>query len=410
MSFLRNFSTWTSGTEVPENYLFWAGISSVSACLASRVWTRMGRFTIYPNVYIIFLGPPGNGKTVAKDLALKIVREVGGIKMSAEAQTKEALCKFMREECIQTYTYNGAVIPCTPISIYLTEFSHFLGPNSSHMLDFLTTIWDRTGDVYDARTKNKGDDILPSPYVNLLACTTPDWIRTYLKSDIITGGFSRRAIFVNEPANDDGKRIPRPEWTAEQTAARNAAIEYGRTLATLVGELAWSGPAVDFWDTWYTTRVIPQDPDTRGYHKSKPALLLKVATIVALSERPELRIDREHMETALAILDSTEATLSRVFQGIGRNELNGVASKLLDNIKDFGKRTEYELNGKHSAAVMLPEAVLKGMMFRDGTGSEYNEVISHLTAIGKIEKRGLPPRVAGQPTRVMILLRESGPV
>lgn len=397
--------TWVSGTEVPENYLFWSGISAVSATLASRVWTRMGRFTIYPNVYIIFLGPPGNGKTVAKDLALKVVRDVGGIKMSAEAQTKEALCKYMREECLQTYSYNGTPVPCTPISIYLTEFSHFLGPNSSHMLDFLTTIWDRTGDVYDARTKNKGDDILPSPYVNLLACTTPDWIRTYLKSDIITGGFSRRAIFVNEPANDDTERHPRPEWSEEQVIAKKAAIEYAKILSTVIGEMKWTQQATAFWDNWYLTRVIPRDPDTRGYHKSKPALLLKVATIIALSERPELLIDREHMETALAILDSTEATLSRVFQGIGRNELNAVATKLMDYLI-AANVSRFKHDGELKQARMIPEKVLKGLMFRDGRGNEYDEILSHLIATEQVIKMEVPAS-ATSPSRVMIILRES---
>lgn len=408
MSFLRNFSLWSSGTEIPENYCFWSGISTVSACLAGRVWTHMGRFIIYPNLYIIFLGPPGNGKTVAKDLALRTVRDVGGIKMSAEAQTKEALCRFMKDECIQTYSLNGTTIPYTPISIYLTEFSHFLGPNSSHMLDFLTTIWDRTGDIYDARTKNKGDDILPSPYVNLLACTTPDWIRNYLKSDIITGGFSRRAIFVNEPANDDTKRIPRPEWTQEQTQARLAAVEYARVLTTVIGEMKWTPEATAYWDLWYTSRIIPKDPDTRGYHKSKPALLLKVATIVALSESPVLVIDRPHMETALAILDSTEATLSRVFQGIGRNELNSVASKLLEYLMSSAT-IDYKHEGVTKRGKLMPEKALKGLMFRDGSGSEYDEIVAHLIATDRIVKLATPS-MNGSPARVMIALRESTPV
>lgn len=406
MSFLRNFMTWTAGTEVPENYCFWSGISAVSACLSSKVWTRMGRFPIYPNLYIIFLGPPGNGKTIAKDLALKIIRDVGGVKTSAEAQTKEALCRFMVEECIQTYQYDGKAVACAPISIYLTEFSHFLGANSSHMLDFLTTVWDRTGDVYEARTKNKGNDIIPSPYVNLLACTTPDWIRTYLKSDIITGGFSRRAIFVNEPANDDAKRIPRPEWTPEQITAKKVAVEYAQKISTLVGEVAWTPAATAFYDNWYLTRTIPRDPDTRGYHKSKPALLLKVATIIAISERPELLIDREHMETALAILDSTEVTLARVFQGIGRNELNAVAAKLMEYLTSAETR-EFLIDDKPVRLRAMPEKTLKGLMFRDGTGHEYNDIMTHLIATEKVSKKLIPGK-PGTPDRIMIILNEGG--
>ncbi len=400
-SFLQNYMLWCSGTEVPRNYQYWSGISAVSAALASRVWTRMGRFPIYPNLYIIFLGPPGNGKTVAKDQALKIVRELPEIKLSAEAQTKEGLVRYMRDECQQTYTWNGAAVPCTPISLYLTELSQFLGANSSHMLDFLTTIWDRTGDVYDSRTKNKGDDILPSPYVNLLACTTPDWISTYLKSDIITGGFTRRAIFVNEPANDDMQRVPRPEWTAEQLAAKASAIEYARRLATTVGEMTWTPDATQWWDNWYTTRHIPKDPDIRGYHKSKPGLLLKVATVVALAERIEMTITSSHMITALALLDSTETTLSRVFQGIGRNQLNGVASKLMEYVYNSPKAQVKLPDGREVTTNVILEKTLRSMSYRDAAGREFDDIMSHLLATDKI----LKVFTAENPPRALIVLK-----
>lgn len=383
MSFLRNYTDWTSGTEVPENYSFWAGVSAVAALLQGKVWTRMGRFVIYPNLYVIFLGPPGNGKTVAKDNGLKIIRSVGDVKFSAEAQTKESVVRFMREDCVQSYPWKGETVLCTPISIYLTELSHFLGPNFSHMLDFLTTIWDRTGDVYDARTKNKGDDILPAPYVNLLACTTPDWIQTYLKSDIITGGFTRRAIFVNEPATDDSKRIPRPQWSPEQLTAKENVIAYGRILKGLIGELTWSSDATSWWDHWYLRRPIPNDPDVRGYHKSKPVLLLKVASLLALSQRPEMVIERDHMEAALALLDSTERTLSRVFQGIGRNELNAVASKMMEFI--FAQPPiDIKSTAFSGKAHVMNQKDLRAIMYKHAAGREFDEIVAHLVATDKV--------------------------
>ena len=324
MNFLTEFTKFAAGTEAPENYNIWTAVSTMSTIMSRKVWLQYGRFTIYANTYVVLLGPPGNGKTTSLNFGRKIIAAIPGIPAAAQAQTKESLVK---ELCAtqQKFEYPGGQIQAAPMSIFITELSHFLGPNSGHMLDFLTTVYDL--DIYDARTKNKGDNIAYGPYVTLLACTTPDWVSTYLKTDIITGGFTRRAIFVNE--TEAITRIPWPELSPEQTKAFENVIEIGKEKSKLIGEIVWSNMARKWFTEWYLDQKLPQDPTIRGYYRTLKVQLMKVAMVVSICERDDLILTDEHLQIALAMLDRIAGNLASVFRAVGRNELHAVGQKIV---------------------------------------------------------------------------------
>ncbi|MFA5746414.1 MAG: hypothetical protein WC932_06200, partial [archaeon] len=201
MSFIKDYMLFASNNEVAENYHFWSALSALSAIVNRQVWISLGMYNLFPNLYVILLGQPGSGKDFAMNISQDLIDDVGDINFSGDAQTKESLVRFMRDTCPRSLDIDGMSYVITPITIYATELSHLLGPNSGHMIDFLTTIYTKDR-RYSTRTKNKGDDLIERPFVSLLAGTTQEWITTYLKSDIIGGGFTRRVIFVNEPPRD----------------------------------------------------------------------------------------------------------------------------------------------------------------------------------------------------------------
>lgn len=378
----------TSGSEVPDNYHFWSGIFALSAIVNRQVWISMGQYTLYPNLYVVLLGPPGNGKSLAMDTAQTLVEDIGGINFSGDAQTKESLVRYLRDVCPRVLDLGpDGLQTITPIAMFATELSHLLGPNSGHMIDFLTTIYTKDK-RYVTRTKNKGDDVIERPFVGLIACTTQDWITTYLKSDIIGGGFTRRVIFVNEPigASVDEKSKRRPFLTVrpEQVVARNNVLAYAEQLKSVKGEFKWSPEAKEAYESWYMTRDIPKDPDVQGYFKTKPNQVLKVAMLISLSESLDLVLRKEHFDVSMALFEKTEATLTRVFQGIGRNELNSIANKAMEYILVSPIREYKAADGTTRRAHLLEEKRLRGMMYRDAPFRECDEIIKHLLTTDRI--------------------------
>lgn len=408
MSFLANYMKFTEGSEVPDNYHFWSGIYALSCIVNRQVWLSMGQFNIYPNLYVILLGPPGNGKSLAMDTSQILVEDIGGIKTSGDAQTKESLARYMMEECPVTITMDGVPAIITPIAMFATELSHLLGVNSGHMIDFLTTIYSKDK-RYITKTKNKGDDVIERPFVGLIACTTQDWINTYLKSDIIGGGFTRRAIFVNEALGasvaDKSKRRPFLVVAPEQARARQDVLAYAAILRNVSGEFRWDPEAKAAYENWYMTRDIPMDIDTVGYHKTKPVQVLKVAMLLALSQSTDLTIKKIHFDTSMALFDKTETTLARVFQSIGRNELNGVATKAVDYLLACPEVEYKDPDGRLRKARFMEEKRLRNMIWRDAPGRETDDVVTHLVSSEKIFRfqQTVAPK-DGKPFFIRVLL------
>jgi hypothetical protein len=320
--------------------------------------------------------------SIAKD----IIRDIGNIPYSAECITKQAICKEMAEECVATYMdKKGEIITYTPYAIFATELSHFLGMGTAkEMIDFLTTIYDER--FYTTKTKNKGNDIMVGPYITILGCTTPDWIRGWMREDVITGGFSRRALFVYY--NGHRERIPVPEVTPDMLAARNRCVAWGKKLAQVHGYFEITPEAMEFYKDWYCKLVIPQD-FTGGYYESKHVQMLKAAMLIALSESVDLVLKLEHIQLALAQLEFVEANMRKVFEGVGRNELNSIASKILETLEAVGGS--------------MPEKQLNLMMYREANAEELAKVMFHLRNTERVLLLQETVKTTGQQRQIVAL-------
>ncbi len=372
-NFIQNWVAYAEGVETPELYDIWSALATLSSVVSRRVWINQGYFTIYPNLYVVLVGMPGGRKTTSMNMARDFVRELGDIPFSASSMTKEALCRYMSTQCTKKFIIPGTTKEkeYTPIMMCLTELSHFLGANSAHMIDFLTTIYDQ--EVYDAKTKNKGDDIIPGPYLTILACTTPSNITRYLKEDVISGGFSRRTLFAFEL--DDGEPIPFPEVTPQAQKAWDDCINHARTLSQIAGEFQWSTAAHDWYAKFYVelfhSLKLNDDIMTRGYYKSKHIQLLKISMLIALAESPPcLILSEEHLKVGLSILEKLELNMHKVYEGMGRNELNAIGARVVEQLILAGQP--------------LPEKKIFAIFYRDADTRELYNIIAHLKATGKI--------------------------
>lgn len=371
-NFLGDYMEYCDITESPKIYDLWSALACLSAIVSKRVWIDQGHFNVYANLYTVLVGGPGQRKTTAMNVAKDIVRKLKTVPFAGTCMTKEAVCLDMKKNCIKQFTnpVTGAIQEYTPYALILTELSHFLAINPAFMIDFLTTIYDQ--EHYETKTKNKGDDIIPGPYIVLLACTTPNNIQRYLKEDVIGGGFSRRCLFIW--SDDDGEPKAFPQETQSSRDAMARCLDYGERLLSVKGMFKWEDSARSFYEDWYNSlhRSLRShnDPTTIGYYKSKHVQLLKVAMLFALSKSTDLVLRTEHLQVGLEQLGLVEANLSRVFEGMGRNVLNAVKAKLLDMIRRAG--------------TPLYEKFIKATMYGDANSMEIAEVLTNLTGSDQI--------------------------
>ena len=203
---LSGYIEYTSGSEPPLSYHTWVGISIIAGALQRRCKLQWGFECIYPNMYVILVGPSGRArKGVALGLGKDILASTG-IAMSSEAITKEALIRAMRGSITNFQGADGIIKFHCSITAFSEELSVFLGQNDIKFLANLTD-WYDSKDKWTYETKGSGTDELQGVCFNLLGATAPDWLQSMLPQEAVGGGFTSRVIFIVE--DKKGKTVPR---------------------------------------------------------------------------------------------------------------------------------------------------------------------------------------------------------
>lgn len=367
MSFLRNYLKFVELNEAHENYHVWSCIAALSAIVGRRVWIKRAYEIVYPSLYVVLVGPPGNRKTAAKNLAQDLLRDIGGVVFSSEATTREALIGQM-EQNETTFMIKDELRSFLGMFICVTELKEFIAVDPVRMINFLTAVYDQN--FFDYSTKGSGTNILLNPCLSMLACETQEWISDRLKDKIVSGGFSRRVVYVLEM---DHKRIIVDELPKELVLARKECVRLGKEIQGVAGEFEWDPAAKKKYDEWYLTFKPPEGGSLKHYYESKHTLLLKVGMLIARSESPKLILKWEHIEIADQFLARVEKNMSKVFAGGGRNELEVVAVKVNDYLLQFGGP--------------ILERQLGAVLWRDCRNDvEREQVLKHLSEQGVVRR------------------------
>lgn len=377
MNFIEDYLIYTSGNEVPKIYHEWSAISLLASIVGRHVWIDQGIFTLYPNLYIIFVGDPANGKSTAMNIAKKLAREFK-IPIAPSSITKERLTQFMGEnesECKRDFKFEGKVVPYTHMNIYANELLTLLGTVPLEMVKLLTDIYDEP-DEFKVDTKNKGVDIIKGPFVNMLGCMTPEITSSLIKQSIINGGFNRRCIFLFRNRLD--KPVAIPVITPAQWTSRERCILRGCEIQQLKGPFEWNPDAKKYFVDWYENTHFPflqsqVESATRGYYRSKDAMLLKIATLIHLSHNNDLQLTTLAIKKSMQLLADMEKTLHRVFEGAGRNIQSGMAAQVITMLEQSPGQTMEEKN-------------LYTIMFDAGDRDEISKVLYQLISTDRVVK------------------------
>lgn len=385
-NFLQDYLHYNEGNECPTNYHRWCALFTIAATVGKRVYCTQSMddayYKVYPNLYVGLIGKQGSRKSTAKDIARDMFIEANpDAPMAASVQSCQDIVKTMSlDDAVRVYTdENGTLIETRPYTFFVNELKNFLAINPTQMLDFLTDIYDRP--YFDASTIKHGMQKIENPVINFLCCETPKWIMDKLKLNVITGGFSRRIIYVYEL--DKRQRITFPNITRDMMEARRRCIVHLKKLHLLRGKFKWTPEARDFYDQWYQGMKVPQDEVMEGYYESKHIQALKVAMCVAAAdEHPKLEFTPENLGAAIAILDSAEINMPKLSVAAGRNELALPQQAILELLeKNGGEMMEVNLK-RLTAKDLSPNEQFAVLNFLKSTGQIYLAPIT----VGKVQR------------------------
>ena len=355
--FFRDYMHYTSENEADPKLHRWAGLFTLAATLSRRVFIRQGDWEIYPNLYAFFVGAPASGKSVALEMARKLILSTTEIEVAPDQITREALTLHMDKKCQRKYTLPvindaGQVsldeIAYTPITIFSDELVILLGAEPMRMIDFLTAVYSNPTH-YKVVTKNMGSDSLTRPCLSLLGNLTPSTMSSMLTQNLITGGFARRITFIYAPGR--GKPKHRPVMTDTHYAAKARCAAYLRQLATLTGEFQLTQPAWDLFADWYyevkdkNMRAALDDVMSQ-YWSALDVSVLKVALLFSAAESLNKVVDIRHVRLAINWLHDITSDVKTVLGGGGRNDLAPVIHAVAQAIRDEYARSTKPVNRK----------------------------------------------------------------
>lgn len=353
MGFLNDYMLYCDNMESPALFSKWSALGALSALAGRRFWFSRGRLIEYTNLYILLVGDPGHKKStsmyVAKDLIRNIkVNGKQAIQISASSSTKEAFCQNLSKEDmpfrrIFSDPKSKQILEYTQCAIFATEFVHFIGTDALKWIDFFTTVYDER--VYTAHTKNKGNDDIPGPYITLLGCMTPELTGQLLKASILSGGFSRRTVFIW--ADRPKKRIAIPEISKEEADALLRCRDHGIKMQKYGGEFEWENEDTVVWyRKWYDElcdfREANKIKCMVPWYASKDTMLLKIAMLLSLSEGFDMKITIDYLQAASILLEEAEHDMPRVFTGSGPNLQTPIMAEIERTLIAIGKPVKYK--------------------------------------------------------------------
>jgi len=370
---LASYIEYTEQSESPNSFHIWSGLSAIASCIQRKVWMNMGHFKVFPNMYVVLVGPPGCRKNSAINIAIGLLEGIPEVKYSADAITRQALTQFMKasEQQIEgvlkdkPYTH-------TSVTIISKELSVFIGNNNIELLSLLTDLYD-PHDKWEYRTKNSGVDTLRGVWLNMLAGTTPTWLVGSIPMNAIGGGFTSRVIFVVEYG--PRKKNAVPIITEKEVKLRENLIYDLEQISLIKGQMEFNPVALEWYRIWYEETPpseLAHDPRFEGYYERKHIHLLKLAMILSLSKSSKMVLEVEDLEQARNIIEGTEARMTDAFGAAGRSLMANDIDDIMKLIKSTGEISHRQL--LHS-------------VWRDVAPENVDSVLRVLKDMGLIEEK-----------------------
>lgn len=369
-------------SEAPTAFHFWSGVSTIAGALRRKVWTDHRYYQYTPNFYILLVAPPGVAtKSTTLRQGLDLLRKVKGISFGPQSLTWQALLDSMKQAEVSTKLSDGTNMVMSCVHIAVSELGTFMRPENREYLDQLINLYDAQLGELSRKTLGAGETVITNPWLNLIACTTPSWIRDNFPEVLVGGGLASRILFVY--ADKKQQLVAYPELLikdSEFDLEEKCLIHDLREISAISGPYRLTPDAYEWGDQWYKNMHNGNRPEHlsserfAGYLSRKQAHFHKLAMVIAASERDERQLTASDLIAAEHYVSALEANMGAVFANVGVSSIAAVSNEILGRIRNV-KKVSYRT---------LWQAVSSTI-----DGRTYKETIQHALEAGILRREPL---------------------
>lgn len=297
---------------------------------------KWGYTKVYPNQYIVLVGPSGVRKAEPVLIAADFMRKVG-LSMVSEKIILEALYRRMKDSGSTFNGPNGIGLQCAMTGAF-EELAVFLGENNIPLLATLTN-WYDARDHWTYETKHQGTDEIVGVCFNILASLADDWVPMCIPPTAIGGGFTSRVIFIVE--YEKGKIITNPNLIMIDDKLGDDLMRDLEIIFGIEGEFTFTPDGLKVYEKWYLDSEMKardsifavKDPRFSGYNSRRSTHVRKIAMILSVSRGDDRLVTKEDFARALRMLEDAEVNMPSVFGRVGRSPHAQTLPVIMDFIK-----------------------------------------------------------------------------
>ena len=333
------YQEYTERWEPPKIFNKWVALSILSVATQRQVWLQEGNSRLWPNLYVVFVGPSGSGKTSAMREAVPFLDALG-IRRSPSKFIHPSQMIVDMVEATKEIEGTGLV---TPYMMWAEELPSFLGRDAfkNGVLSDLTTLYDCPEPAFVNPILKRNNDVVPLPYVCMLAGTTPDGIFEVLPPGTVGQGFTSRLIMVSGSYSAD--RVAEKPWDNVHEQIQSALIHDLDLVSRLKGSMRFSRTAGMIWRDFYDNRKTPEqefnDPRLQGYASRKPMYVKKISMLLSLAESDSMIVEAYHVEKAIHLLREVDLSIGEIYDEVAPSLIVQHYPRVLKVLKGATGRT-----------------------------------------------------------------------
>jgi hypothetical protein len=317
---LEGFLEWTSEAPSPDIFRKWSAISTIAAALERRVWIRTNAGQLFPNMFILLVGPPGTGKDFAMNPAEELLKATNNLHLAPQSMTSKGMLdvlsdrqytkKMQNPVTKATEDYNAMVVSVPELGVLI----------SSHDLGFLSNLNElfNCRAVFQERIRSSGETLeIVKPCIHIVAGTQPKYLGEIFPEAAYGMGFTSRVIMVYHGTATKVSLFGQDRGA--NTDLRIKLIEDIQSISHITGQFELTEAAMHAIETWHMTEADndqPQHSKLQHYNTRRTIHILKLCMVKSIARGNSMQITDEDFLWSLQTLREAEALMPQIFKEI----------------------------------------------------------------------------------------------
>ena len=347
--FLSTWMEYSQYLPAPKLFKKWGGIFAISAALARRTWSITDPTfpPLYPNLFLMFVGPPGCGKDIVINKVTKLLTKAGeemesgqGFNLSGESVSAKGILDMMADEDseftirakidgkIQTQKFHS-VTACVP------ELGTLLPVYDTQLVSILNDLYNCKPEFREQIRGRGANSVtkIANPHLALLVGTQPTTLSEIFPEQAFRMGFFSRTNIIHSKHEH---RIPLYDRTRPNM--ENLFPKLITDLRSIVNMTGQFKSTIEFEQAINEFHIKNPNKISHSrfddYNTRRSLHLHKLAMICSASESNKKIITIEHYNRALEFLTEAEDLAPSVFSELTTS--NGFAhtvEQVMESVK-----------------------------------------------------------------------------